>query len=466
MEAKNMKSTSKLTELIGTTKENYIKRTQRSGEAYLQAKQYFPGGDTRSVVFYQPYPTYITRGSGAVIYDLDNNNYIDFLNNYTSLVLGHAHSAVVEVVNRGLLDGMIFGAPHITQTKLAASICNRLPGIERIRFCNSGTEAVMHAIRTARIFTGKPLIIKMEGGYHGSADTLEISITPDISDAGPSIKPIPVLESHGIPEELARTILIAPFNNFDIVNTLLDEHSNQVAAILVEPMMGSAGAIPPLPGYLQALRRLASKYNCLLIFDEIQTMRFHLGGAQAYYDVIPDLTALGKIIGGGFPIGAFGGKAEIMSIYDPEKPGSISHSGTFNGHPLIMAAGTATLEILDQSAIDHLNELADKMVRAFRDIFARYGINAKVTGAGSILNIHFTNKPVTDYRSAKTISKDLTQLLHLMLLERGIYSAKRGMFNLSTPMGTKEIDVAIEALDDCMQYLYPALAEAAPELLV
>ncbi|MCL4559459.1 MAG: aspartate aminotransferase family protein [Chloroflexi bacterium] len=454
-----------LENLLQKTQSTYVQRTPRSQQAHQRARLALPGGDTRSSTYFKPHPVYIARGSGAVIEDLDGNRYLDFLNNYTSLVLGHAHPAVVEAVGAALPDGTVFGAPHLAQVELAERICARMPGIDLVRFCNSGTEAVMYAVRLARIYTGKPLVIKMEGGYHGTSDVLEISVHPDVAKAGPPDKPLPLPESRGIPPGLAEVSPVAPFNDAEAVQDLLEEHRGQVAAVLLEPMMGSAGAIPPQPGYLQKLRELTRQYGCLLIFDEVQTMRFSPGGAQALYGVVPDITAIGKIIGGGFPIGGVGGTREIMSVYDPEKPGSVSHGGTFNGHPLAMIAGCATLDVLDQAAIDRLNLLAGKLIQGLREAFAQHGMRGQVTGAGSILNVHFTPQSVVNYRGAESSPEPLTRLLHLLLLERGIYTAKRGMLNISVPMAESDVQKAVEAFDDCLAVMRPAIAEAVPELL-
>jgi len=406
------------------------------------------------------------RGNGQFLYDIDNNKYLDFLNNYTSLVLGHAHPEVAGALAKALPDGWVFGAPHTSQVDLAERICRRIPGVRLIRFCNSGSEAVMHAVRTARVVTGTPFIIKMEGGYHGSADSLEVSIHPDTVNAGSPEHPLPIPENRGITPGLYSNTLIAPFNNADACQALLEEYNGKVAGLLVEPMMGSAGAIPPQPGYLERLRQLTTQYGCLLIFDEVQTLRFNLGGAQTLYGVMPDITAMGKIIGGGFPIGAFGGSYDTMSVYDPQKAGSIPHSGTFNGHPLAMIAGAATLDVLDQDAISHINALATRLSDQFRNSFQENGIIGQVTGAGSILNVHFTGRSVVDYRTAETSPQRLTSLLHLMLIKRGVFCAKRGMFNISLPMRDEDIEFAAAAFDECLRVLRLAIIEDFPHLII
>jgi glutamate-1-semialdehyde 2,1-aminomutase len=454
-----MVQTKAVENLLERTRSAYVDMTAKSMDAHRRATSVLPGGDTRSSTFFHPYPIQLTHGSGACVYDLDGNRYVDFLNNYTSLVLGHAHPAVVERIQSAASEGIVFGAPHPAQVELAERICRRMPAVEQVRFCNSGTEAAMFAVRTSRYLTGRPFIIKMEGGYHGSADMLEVSIHPDISHAGPAAHPTSVPENKGIVSGQYAETLVAPFNDAEVCEALLDLHGGQVACILVEPMMGSAGAIPPKPGYLQSLREMTRRHGCLLVFDEIQTMRFAMGGAQALYGVSPDITAMGKIIGGGFPIGAIGASRDAMGIYDPRQKRGISHSGTFNGHPLIMSAGCTTLDVLDEQAIGHINRLADRLKRGLEAAFASHGLSGQVTGAGSILNVHFAVAPVSDYRTAEASPQALTSLLHLMMLLRGVFCAKRGMFNTSLPMQEGDVDLAIEAFNGCLEELRPVLEE-------
>lgn len=452
-------------QLLDETQGAYAARTPRSRTAHDRAASALPGGDTRSSTFFHPYPTYMARGEGPRLFDLDGNPYLDFLNNYTSLVLGHAHPAVAEAVQGALAEQPALGAPHLAQVELGERICRRVPGVERLRFCNSGTEAVMHAVRTARLATGRPWVVKMEGGYHGSADSLEVSIAPDPARAGPGTRPVAVPESRGILPGMIADTLIAPFNDPGACQALLEAEPGQVAAILLEPMMGSAGAIPSQPGYLQRLRELATEHGALLIFDEVQTLRFHPGGAQAYYGVTPDLTAMGKMIGGGFPVGAFGGAERWMSIYDPRRPDSAGHSGTFNGHPVVMAAGCAVLDVLDGPAIDRLNRLGDRLAAGARAAFDRHGLHGQVTGAGSIFNIHFTAEPVEDYRGAARACLPLTRLLHLMLLQRGVFCAKRGMFNTSLAMSEADVQTCLATLDECLAEMRPVISQEWPYLV-
>lgn len=451
--------------LLEDVRRAFLASTQGSLEASRRAAASLPGGDTRSVTFFEPYPIHIIRGKGQYVTDLDNNKYTDFLNNYTSMVLGHAHPSVVKAIQSEIPNGWIFGAAHPAQAELANRICSRMPGVENVRFCNSGTEAVMHAVRTARIVTGRPYIIKMEGGYHGSADMLEVSIHPDLARAGPPDLPVPLRENSGITGGQCAETLVVPFNDPQVCEALLDRFSGKVACVLIEPMMGSAGAIPAKPGYLQLLGKLTKKHGALLVFDEVQTMRISTGGAQAYYGVIPDITAMGKIIGGGFPIGAFGASREIMTVYDPHRRSSVSHSGTFNGHPLIMKAGCASLDALNQEAIDHINRLGSKLKLGLEQAFSGQGLKGQVTGLGSILNVHFTSDEVVDYRSAEKSPHRLTSLLHLLMLERGVLCAKRCMFNTSVPMTDADVDRAIEAFNESLAALRPVIQETQPDLM-
>ncbi|KQL49996.1 hypothetical protein AN963_10065 [Brevibacillus choshinensis] len=429
-------------EVINAEREFSI-RTPKSMEKYQAARRVMPGGDTRSTVYFSPYPITVSNGSGPEFQDIDGNHYLDFLNNYTATIHGHAHSKVVEKVNQALSSGTSYASVIEEQISLAEILCARVPGIEQIRFCNSGTEATMFAIRVARAFTNRAGIIKMEGGYHGTHETAQIELF--------NTQQAPV--SMGIPVRVAQDVYAVPFNDLEAMEQLLIQRAKEIAAILVEPVMGAAGVIPPLSGYLAGLRELANRYDVLLIFDEVQTLRLSTGGAQSKYHVTPDLTALGKIIGGGFPVGAFGGRADIMSLFDPANLNHLSHGGTFNGNRITMAAGITSMELLDQQAIDHLETLAKKLQMQMQEAIHRLFVPASVTRSGSLLNVHFTEQPPINYASTHRSRKDFTQLFHIELLNRGIYTAPRGMWNLSTVMTDFHIDQAVKAFSDSMQVI-------------
>ncbi|QQE75322.1 aspartate aminotransferase family protein [Brevibacillus composti] len=430
--------------------EAYRKRTERSREAHAAAQKVMPGGDTRTIAFFKPYPLTVSRGSGPRIYDADGCEYLDFLNNYTAMIHGHAHPFILEKVQAAITLGTGYAAAIAEQRELAEILCGRIPGMDQVRFCNSGTEATMFALRAARAYTGRPAVIKMEGGYHGTHDAVEFSIAPgaERDSRQPGWTPIP--DTKGVPESVARDVYVAPFNDPAAVEEILRQKGEEVAAILVEPVMGVAGVIPPLPGYLAELRRLADQYGVLLVFDEVQTLRLDLGGAQRKFGVTPDLTAIGKIIGGGFPVGAFGGRAEIMAQFDPNQSGCLSQSGTFNGNRATMAAGIASMTLLDERAIARLDLLGERLEAGMRAAIGRYAVPASVNRIGSMLNLHFTERPPVDYASTHSPYKELSKLVHLELLNRGVFTAPRGMWNLSTVMEETDIDQAVDAFADVM----------------
>ena len=445
--------------------QRYVSRTPISRELDARARRSLPGGDTRWATYYQPYPAYMVRGEGCTLTDADGNQYLDFQNNYTSLVHGHAHPAITAAIQQQAANSVVYGAPAAQQFELADLITSRLPGVDQLRFTNSGTEANMMAMRAARAFTGKPVILKMDGGYHGSHDMAEVNITPDLSG---SRLPVPRVEADGVPNAVLGAVAVARFNDLESVDEVLNTHAGQVAAIITEPLMNTAGIILPDEGFLAGLRALADRYGALLIFDEVVTMRLHAGGYQGKSGVLPDLTALGKLIGGGLPIGAFGGRADIMSLYDPARPNGFHHSGTFNGNPLTMAAGIASVNALTPQAIAHINQLGATLRKGMDEAFVEAGIHGHTTGEGSLAYVHWTADKITsaaDVVRWKQKAAELPRLLHMELLNRGIFAANRGLFNLSTPMTGKEIDRALAAFCAALFTLKPYLADQAPHLL-
>lgn len=446
--------------------DGYMKQRPKSSALYEQARRSLPGGDTRTVTFYRPFPSFMERGEGCRLYDVDKNVYIDFVNNYTSLIHGHAHPKVTEAVIDQVRRGSVFASPVENQFRLGEIICSRVPSAEKVRFCNSGTEATLGAIRVARAYRRKYKIVKLEGGYHGSHDLVEVSIKPPLEKAGSVEKPNSVPEDVSVPPNVLRDCIVAPFNKAKILEHIVLQHKDDLAAVIVEPVQGSCGMIPPDPDFLRVARQVTSEYKIPLIFDEVISLRLSKGGAQEMYDVIPDITAMGKIIGGGYPIGAIAGREEFMDLVNPLNSAFLSHSGTFNGNPVTMAAGVATMRELSVSEINRINGLGAKLRMGFENVLEEVGINARVTGIGSLAQIHFTKGEVKDWRGAAVARVDIRTLLHLMLMARGIFAAPRGMFNISTPMGEGEITEATTVLKRCMMELMPYVKETAPELIV
>jgi glutamate-1-semialdehyde 2,1-aminomutase len=445
------------------TKE-YQTRTPKSFRLHQEAKEVFPGGDTRNVTFFKPYPSFMDHGKGFRLWDVDGNEIIDFQNNYTSLIHGHAHPGIVDAVQEQITKGSVFSAPFSKQTELAEIICNRVASVDKIRFTNSGTEATMHAVRGARAYTGRTKIVKIEGGYHGSSDAFEASVEPDMSKVGDINNPIAVADSKGVPKEIVDQVIIVPFNNIEVTKRLIEKNHQDIAAFIIEPVLGSAGMLEPSREYLSFIREITQTYGIILIFDEVVTFRLTTGGAQQYNGITPDMTAFGKIIGGGIPIGAFGGKEDIMKMYDPTAK-VMYHSGTFNGNAISMAAGIAAMKAYGQKEVDHVNNLGTMFRRECMRVFEEVGIDIRVNGVGSLSNIIFSNGLITEYRGIANSHEELNVLMGLALINRGIFMAPRGMFCTSTPMGEKEVLQAAVAIKDSLLEILPVIKEDAPELI-
>ncbi len=444
----------------------YRERTAASRARHEEALRYLPGGDTRLATYYAPYPAYMVAGEGAWLSDCDGNRYLDLLNNYTSLIHGHAQPEIVELAADQLTRGTVYGAVAEAQVALAQLLVERTPGIEQLRFANSGTEATMMMMRAARAFTGREVIVKIDGGYHGGHDFVEVSINPDVQADGQSRAR---LAGRGVPAEVLNTVLVAPFNDLAAMEALLRRHHERIAGIIIEPMPNAGGLVAPASGYLRGLRALADDYGVLLLFDEIVTFRLSRGGFQQIAGVAPDMTALGKIIGGGLPVAAFGGRADIMAQFSPMNGAdTLVHSGTFNGNSIGMVAGLAALRQLDQAAIDRVNRLGEGLGAAVNRLLASLGIRAQCLGYGSLQQIHWTDGELVTLADAARANQDIGQLrelLHLELMNRGVYTVNRGLFCLSTPMVETDLDFVLTALEGALRALKPYMRAVAPRLL-
>lgn len=444
---------------------DYVAKTPESGRRDSLAKRSLPGGDTRWSTYYMPYPLYMDRGEKCYVTDVDGHRYLDMQNNYTALVHGHRHPAVLAAVAGQIDRDIIYGAPSESQYRLADLLTARIPGIELVRFTNSGTEATMMAMRTARAFTGRDIILKMDGGYHGSHDFAEVNISPDMSG---SETPVARTEADGVPSCVLDAMMVARYNDVRGVEALLEKHAQRIAAIILEPVMNSAGIIPADPAFVRALRELADHYKMLLIFDEIVTLRLNAGGWQAKHDIVPDLTTLGKMIGGGFAIGAFGGRREIMDAFNPARPGGFHHSGTFNGHNLTMAAGAAAVELLTPSEIERIDALTVRLHQGIQAAAESVSIRENTTRAGSLLYLHWSEKPIvsaSDVVSWKKRAGDLPRLVHMEMLNRGVFTANRGLMNVSTAMTEDEIDAVVHAFAGTLSRLKPYVEAELPHLM-
>ena len=396
--------------------DDYLARTPRSHAMFERATEALPGGSTRTTVYTAPYPPYIAAGAGLVVRDVDGNEYRDFLGNYTSLILGHAHPAVVAAVEAQVRRGSAFAAPTETEIELAEELIRRVPSIERVRFTSSGTEATMFAIRAARAFTGRSLVAKFERSYHGTHD-LVMAGTP------------------GVPESMAGLIVELPWGDPDGIETALRGREADLAAIIIEPIQGAGGVRSASPEFLAFLRSFADRHGALLIFDEIISFRVGPGGAQGLAGVRPDLTTLGKIIGGGYPLAAFGGRADVMAVYDARRSGSISHGGTFNGNPVAAAAGLATLRELTPAAFERLASLGDRLRDGLAATIARDGTDARVEVVGSLFQ-------VWSGASAAAFATGVAGVpgLFVGLLLEGFYLAPRGMGAIPLIAATTDVD--------------------------
>jgi glutamate-1-semialdehyde 2,1-aminomutase len=390
---------------------------QRSQRLFQEARQYLPGGVDSPVRAFKAVggtPPFIVAGRGSRIYDVDGNEFIDYVCSWGPLVLGHAHPQVVEAVKRVAERGTSFGAPTELETILAKMICSAMPSIEMIRFVNSGTEATMSALRLARAFTGRDKIVKFAGGYHGHADGLLV-------EGGSGLATLGLPGSPGVPSSYARDTLVAPYNEAEAVARLFELYPGDIAAVIVEPVAANMGVIPPRPGFLEGLRSLTRKYGALLIFDEVITgFRVDYGGAQGLFKITPDLTCLGKIIGGGLPVGAYGGKQEIMEMVAPAGP--VYQAGTLSGNPLAMTAGIETLEVLGGPGVyEQLDDIASRLEEGITDIAYLLNMRLTVSRFASLLTIFFTDKQVLDGGMVAQANTELFRRFFHQLLVAGIY---------------------------------------------
>jgi len=406
-----------------------------------------PGGTTRTTTYFDPYPLFIERGEGCRIWDADGTERIDMLGNYTAMILGHAHPKVVEAIRRQAARGTAFAAANAIEGELAEIICEQVPSVDLVRFCNSGTEATMFAMRLARAFTGRARIARIEGGYHGTHDHAEVSTHPDPAEAGPADRPLARPDSIGTPAWALEQTVVLPFNDPDAAELILREEGADVAAVILEPIIGAGGVIAATTEFLERLRRVTRELGMLLIFDEVISLRVGPGGAQKLYGVTPDLTTMGKIIGGGLPVAAFGGRADVMDLLDPRRQPNLAQGGTYNGNPLGMAAGVAAMRELTPDVYQDLNRKGVRVKDQLSEVFASHGVAAQVNGVGSLLAIHFTATPVTDYRSKATADERITRDFFLGLVNHGVLMAPRAMGAISTPMGEEEIQSFVDAVD-------------------
>ncbi|MFD1705588.1 glutamate-1-semialdehyde 2,1-aminomutase [Siminovitchia sediminis] len=417
---------------------------EKSKEAFREAVKLMPGGVNSPVRAFKSVdmdPIFMEKGKGSRIYDIDGNEYIDYVLSWGPLILGHANDRVVETIKKVAEGGTSFGAPSPSENKLAKLVMERVPSIEIIRMVSSGTEATMSALRLARGYTGRNKIMKFEGCYHGHGDSLLIK-------AGSGVATLGLPDSPGVPEGVAKNTITVPYNDLESVRYAFEQYGEDIAGVIVEPVAGNMGVVLPQPGFLEGLRDITHEYGSLLIFDEVMTgFRVGYHSAQGHFGITPDITCMGKVIGGGLPVGAFGGKAEIMENIAPSGP--IYQAGTLSGNPLAMAAGYETLVQLTPETYEEFNQKAEKLETGLKQAAEKYQIPHTVNRAGTMVGFFFTNKEVYNYEQAQTSDLSLFAAYYREMANQGIFlppSQFEGMF-LSTEHTQEDIDATIEAAE-------------------
>jgi glutamate-1-semialdehyde 2,1-aminomutase len=434
----------------GEATSRYSAHTPRSQAHYARARSIMPGGVAKGAFFQQPYPLYLASGEGCYVTSLDGQQLLDFRGHHTAAILGHRHPAVLAAIQAQVEHGIALGGPTEVEYELALELTRRVPSLERIRFTSSGSEAMLHVLRLVRGWTGHPKIAKFEGAYHGSADAVEVSVSPPLNLAGPAAAPHTVPSVKGIDTSAITNTVILPYNQPEAVARLLARHRQELAAVLLDPR---AGILPIDLDFIRYLRQITHELGLLLVMDEVVAFRLGTGGLQGLCEVRPDLTIFGKVIGGGFPIGAFGGRADVMDLLDATQGATgFFQSGTFSGHPVALAAGLATLRVLTPEIYGHLNQLGEAIRQQANALFARLGLTAQAVGNGSLFGIHFTAQPLRDYRALRTADAAKAHDLVLRCIGEGALAAPGFVMNaVSVPMDQSHVAKLITALDHALR---------------
>ncbi len=438
---------------------NEIKAT--SEVLFNRACEFLPGGISRNTVFRLPHPYYLKSASGCYLKDVDGNEYIDFANNMAALIHGHTHPVIEEAVIAQLKKGTACTFATEAELKLAELLCTRVEGFEKIRFVNSGTEAVMAMIKAARAFTGRPKIAKAEGAYHGTYDFAEVSQTSNPSNWGDIDSPKSNPQVYGTPVGVTDDVIIFPFNDVEKSVAILDKYAEQIACVVIDPIPHRVGLVEASSQFIDAIYQWTRKNNALLVFDEVVTFRVNYGGAQENYSCKPDLTALGKIIGGGFPVGAVTGRSEIMKIMDPREPKLLFPlSGTFSANPMTMTAGRVAMELFDSNAVIKLNQITQIAIEQIKEAVKIADVPVSITGAGSMFRIHLRPDPPATYRESyqsKEINSLIDRLLDYLLINEKIIMINTCSCMFSTVITQKEVDRLAEGLLNGFKIIKPEL---------
>lgn len=415
---------------------------EKSIQAFSKSVNLMPGGVNSPVRAFKSVntdPIFMESGQGAIIKDIDGNEYIDYVLSWGPLILGHSHPEVVKAIQEQAAKGSSFGAPTLLENELAQLVIDRVPSVEMVRFVSSGTEATMAALRLARGFTGRDIILKFEGSYHGHGDSLLIK-------AGSGVATLGLPDSPGVPADIAKNTMTVAYNDLESVKAVFEKFGEQIAAIIVEPVAGNMGVVPPKPGFLEGLRKVTEENGALLIFDEVMTgFRVDYNCAQGYFGIHPDLTCLGKVVGGGLPVGAFAGKREVMEQIAPAGP--VYQAGTLSGNPLAMTAGIETLSRLTPDTYEYFKKLGDQLEAGFREAALKYNIPHTVNRAGSMIGFFLTNEDVVDFATAKTSDLQLFAEYYRLMAEEGVYlppSQFEGLF-ISTAHTEEHIAKTVQA---------------------
>jgi len=418
---------------------------EKSEQLYKEAVDYLPGGVNSPVRAFKPYPFFVEKAKGSKLYDVDGNEYIDYCLGYGPVIMGHANDKIVETATKQLQLGTDYGVPSQQEIELAKEVVKRVPCAEMVRFANSGTEATMSAIRLARAITGRNKIIKFEGAYHGAHDAVLVK-----SGSGAVGQP----DSPGVPVDATKNTILVPFNDEDAVKKIIEDNKDEIACIITEPVMGNIGCVPPKEGFLQFLREITEENNIIFIIDEVITgFRIAKGGAQEYYGVTPDLVTFGKILGGGFPIGAIAGKREYIEQFAPS--GKVYQAGTFSGNPMSISAGLATMDLLTDKFYKDLHDKGEYFRNGIRDVLSKLDIPYQVTGVESMTEVYFTDEEVYDFESAKkSDTKAFDKYFHT-LLENGVFVApsQYECVFLSSAHTNEDIDKTLDAMEIALKSL-------------